>query len=586
MISKQQGIAEPFQPSLTQLAVQSPAWVPTIAQASVPIQLTRQGGQIILNGRSLNAPWSQRRQQIGIADAGLMQAMGVELLSSSDVTQQPVKWFSDQQVTPINLATWLTGQYRYLDITDLAARFGWQVNLQGSTLQITTPAARVTAVRQGPQTWGDRIVLDLDRAAPWQVNEERGEAVITLDAQIAPEVLRSFRSRPGNRLTGVKLEARGNQTTLRISYPGGLRPHVWSLTNPNRLLIDLRPDYLVERDIRWAPGIRWKQQIVAISSGRFPVVSLEIDPRQPGVSLKPILSNPSSLVGTAPLLTTAQRTQVAAAINGGFFNRNNQLPLGAIRRDNRWFSGPILNRGAIAWNDAGEVKVERLSLQETVVTSNGQRFAMQSTNSGFVGAGVARYTPEWGTHYTPIIENEILVTVQNNTVVQQQASGQTTTAIPADGYLLVIRADRTAANAFQPGTTVQVETATLPPEFSGYAEIVGAGPLLVQNRQIVLNPESERFSTNFIQEAAPRSVISSTAAGTLMLTTVHNRVNGAGPTLNEIAQIMQQLGSVNALNLDGGSSTTLYLGGQLLDRAPATAARVHNGIGVFIQPSL
>jgi len=48
---------------------------------------------------------------------------------------------------------------------------------------------------------------------------------------------------------------------------------------------------------------------------------------------------------------------------------------------------------------------------------------------------------------------------------------------------------------------------------------------------------------------------------------------------------MQQLGAVNALNLDGGSSTTLYLGGQLLDRLPRTAARVHNGIGVFLQPS-
>ena len=42
---------------------------------------------------------------------------------------------------------------------------------------------------------------------------------------------------------------------------------------------------------------------------------------------------------------------------------------------------------------------------------------------------------------------------------------------------------------------------------------------------------------------------------------------------------------VDALNLDGGSSTTLYLGGQILDRPPSTAARVHNGIGVFLQPS-
>jgi exopolysaccharide biosynthesis protein len=100
----------------------------------------------------------------------------------------------------------------------------------------------------------------------------------------------------------------------------------------------------------------------------------------------------------------------------------------------------------------------------------------------------------------------------------------------------------------------------------------------------VLNAESEKFARAFAQQAAARSVIGSTAAGTLMLVAVHNRLDGAGPTLREAAQIMLELGAVNALNLDGGSSTSLYLGGQLLDRIPSTAARVNNGIGVFIQP--
>ena len=54
--------------------------------------------------------------------------------------------------------------------------------------------------------------------------------------------------------------------------------------------------------------------------------------------------------------------------------------------------------------------------------------------------------------------------------------------------------------------------------------------------------------------------------------------------MTEIARIMQQLGCVDALNLDGGSSTSLYLGGQLLNRSPLTAARIHNGIGVFVEP--
>jgi exopolysaccharide biosynthesis protein len=66
-----------------------------------------------------------------------------------------------------------------------------------------------------------------------------------------------------------------------------------------------------------------------------------------------------------------------------------------------------------------------------------------------------------------------------------------------------------------------------------------------------------------------------------MIAAIHNRVGGTGPNLTETAQLMQQMGAIDALNFDGGSSTGLYLGGQLLDRSPYTAARVHNGLGIF-----
>lgn len=587
-LNKQQGNAGPSQPFVLSPAAHSPAWVPSIAQASIPVSITRHGGQVTVNGRRLSIPWSQRQQDLGMADMGLIEAMGVDLLDTNTVSQQPVAWFSDQRSTPLNLATWLTKQYRYLDITQLAQQFGWQVKIEGESLQISTPAARVAAVRQGPQSWGDRVVIDLDQAAPWQVSEQRGEMAITIDAQIDPAIVRSFTAKPGKQIKSLKVETSGNRTVLRLSYAAGLRPRVWSLNNPNRLLIDVRPDAMVERNILWAPGVRWQQEWVKINTGQFPVIALEIDPRQPGVSLRPILGSPAGNMGTAPLFSTIQRTEGIAAINAGFFNRNNKLPLGAIRSNNRWISGPILNRGAIAWNDSGEMTVGHLSLVETLTTSTGQRLTMQSTNSGYVGAGVARYTPEWGRSYTNILDDEAIITVQNNQVIDQTRAakvGQSTVPIPRDGYLLVARANNSVLNDLAVGTTLQVESATLPNEFSRYAHVLGAGPLLVQNRRLVLNAQSERFSNSFSQEAALRSVIATTAQGTLVLLTMSNRISGSGPTLAEAAQIVQQMGAVNALNLDGGSSTTLYLGGQLLNRLSGTAAPVHNGIGVFIQPN-
>jgi hypothetical protein len=343
---------------------------------------------------------------------------------------------------------------------------------------------------------------------------------------------------------------------------------------------------MVERDILWAKGLRWHQKFINLGSDRFPVVWLEINPRTTGLTLKPITSQSTTLVGTAPLIKTAIAHSAAAAINGGFFNRKNQLPLGAIRRDGRWLSSPILNRGAIALNDSGQVKINRLSLQESIVTSTGARLPISTSNSGYVQSGIARYSSAWGSTYTPLIDNEIIVVVQNNSVTAQLpagVAGKTAFPIPPNGYLLALR-NNPAASSLPIGTLVREESATLPADFGRYPQIIGAGPVLVQNRQIVLDAKSEGFSDAFIREKAARSAIGVTSSGTLLIAAVHNRAGGAGPTLAEIAKVMQQMGCVDALNFDGGSSTSLYLGGQLINRSPLTAARVHNGLGIFLQP--
>ena len=54
-----------------------------------------------------------------------------------------------------------------------------------------------------------------------------------------------------------------------------------------------------------------------------------------------------------------------------------------------------------------------------------------------------------------------------------------------------------------------------------------------------------------------------------------------GSNLNEFAQLMKALGVVDGLNLDGGSSTSLYLGGQTIDRPFRAPAKVNNGLSFF-----
>ncbi|MEH1891031.1 MAG: phosphodiester glycosidase family protein [Nostoc sp.] len=633
---------------IRRLISQSPA-PPLTGVASSGNQISLNGRS--LPGTWLQRPGKSGQITTHLSDGAFRQLIGVNFLNSSNSGRQPVQWFSSV-TTPLVLATKLLGAYRYLDITNFAQTSGWQIQANGNILVITTPKAQVTNIVQSQQSSDTsvnplqqvRILVDLDRPTPWQVTQgstvkkiqppssdpdtlipkstvpPNREWTVTLDGIADPVLIERYTPQPPapaaapillpNLLKQLspatptqpilpapapapepliqQVEVVNNQTIISLSVPFGLSPQVSTVGSPNRLIIDIRPDPLEERDITWAPGLRWRQHYVNLGTERFPVVWLEVNPRKFGLTLKPMWASLDGLAGTAPLIQTAQRYLAVAGINGGYFNRNNRLPLGAIRRDGQWLSGPILNRGAIAWNDSGQFYFGRLTLEETLITASDQRLPILFLNSGYVQSGIARYTPAWGSTYTPLTDNEIILVVQKDQIIQQLPGGkvgETAVPIPQDGYILILRANAaTAASQLPIGTRVTISSATTPTDFSRYPHIIGAGPLLVQNRQIVLDAKAEKFSNAFIAEKAIRSGICTTATGTLMITAVHNRAGGYGPNLAEHAQLMQLMGCVDALNLDGGSSTSLYLGGQLLDRSPSTAARVHNGIGIFLKP--
>ncbi|MBF2063395.1 MAG: phosphodiester glycosidase family protein [Calothrix sp. C42_A2020_038] len=601
----------------------------------------------ILPGAWFTRTPSRNQSSLHIADGALRQLIGLELLDTNTPTKQPVNWFSSH-TKPQVLDARLTGIYRYLDVTQLVKTAGWQITAKGNILTINTPQTIVTDIREDlartkPQLQQNASVnssleklvfINLDRPTPWSIRQEPPtrrvvdpdavnsqpttppdrEWTIILDGVANPTLVQRYTPiapipapiplipnlikqlplpsaplpippiQPQPQPTVKLVEVVNNQTLIRISVPFGFAPRVRSNSN-NSLTVEILSNAMLPRNIAWSPSIRWRSSWVNLGQESFPVVWLEVNPRN--VEIRPILTNPNTLIGTAPLIQTAQNNFAVAGINGGYFNRNNQYPLGAIRRNGQWLSSPILNRGAIAWNNSGQFYVGRLTLEETLITNTNQRLPVLFVNSGYAQAGIARYTPAWGSTYTPLTNNEIIIVIQKNQIINQYSApkaGETPILIPTDGYLIILRGNASANLNFLPiGATVQITSSTITPEFNRYPNIMGAGPLLLQNSQIVLDAKAEKFSDAFITEKAVRSGICTTANGTVLITSTHNRAGGAGPTLAEHAQLLQQMGCVNALNLDGGSSTSLYLGGQVIDRPPNTAARVHNGIGIFVK---
>ncbi|MDY7016102.1 MAG: hypothetical protein SVX43_21400, partial [Cyanobacteriota bacterium] len=368
---------------------------------ATPPQILQQGGQISLNGKTLPVPWMRwqegNTEHFGISDTAAATRLGIELLSSTNPDRQPVRWFSEG--SPILLKTLFRNPYRYLDLSNLTGSGNLQWSVAGETLVLTAQPAKIVNIREGKHAWGERYVVDLDRPTFWQATERREEASVALHGIADAALIQRLKQPPGKEKPGfrlpwgvnpllaaakalpLKIESSGSQTTLRFKLPEDKGLKVTTL--PNRLIIDVTSEPFSDREIFWQPGVIWWQQQISVGNARFPVTALELNPRA-GIGLRPIWSNLEGMTGIEPLVKTGRAWQAVAAINGGFFNRNTKQPLGVIRRDERWFSGPILNRGAIAWDDRGNIKIDRLRLQETAVTSTGQRLAIVYLNSGYV----------------------------------------------------------------------------------------------------------------------------------------------------------------------------------------------------------
>ena len=111
-------------------------------------------------------------------------------------------------------------------------------------------------------------------------------------------------------------------------------------------------------------------------------------------------------------------------------------------------------------------------------------------------------------------------------------------------------------------------------------DLVHAGPLLVQDRVVVFDPEEDRegfsagagqFDSDITDGRYPRAAL---GISTDFLVAVacdgrRSRVDG-GLSMLELAEVMVELGAETAINLDGGGSTTLVHRRHLLNRPYST----------------
>lgn len=94
---------------------------------------------------------------------------------------------------------------------------------------------------------------------------------------------------------------------------------------------------------------------------------------------------------------------------------------------------------------------------------------------------------------------------------------------------------------------------------------VAGGPVLLQNGlPAISNNEEQKFAGKAIADKHPRTLMGNTAHRQLIVMVIEGRRKGiaAGATLTQAAKLLQELGCVEALNLDGGGSSCMLINGK------------------------
>jgi len=543
-----------------------------------------EGTRLWINGQTQAARWrwigngSGLPEQLWIPLEVLQGQLGVSSRSRPDGSLD-LEWFGQPLTVGPGAQVSLDDEVA-VDVVPLFQALGVEAAQKGPQLRLTLPVAQLLQVRTANQAGQRRVVLDLNGPAIVRSSEGRLELSIQSSAAQRSQLeLLGLGSAPNSPTTS---------SPLQLQVAGGLKPSkVFTLADPARVVIDIPVATPADSTSSSVPpptidprlqgllgrGIQWDQ---LVRQG-FRINAVRIDPRSAPVNLK-LLTRPQGIEGLSSIQTLASSRRALVAINGGYFNRVKRLPLGALKSEGQWLSGPILNRGVAAWAPRSLPKFGRLSLEEWVLGPHGTRDPVVTVNSGYVQRGISRYGPEWGPSYRALSGGETaLVLGAENTVGRKYETADLEAGVPLRRGEILLVARGGVELPWAQGT--QLNLSSRPSNDLGLAPfVIGGGPLLLQGGRIVLNGAAETFSSGFLSQGAPRTVIGSDGSQIWLITL--EGTSDSGPTLPETAQVLQSLGLRDALNLDGGSSTGLVMGGTMPVKGRGVVGAVNNALGL------
>ncbi len=425
------------------------------------------------------------------------------------------------------------------------------------SLGVSTP--RLESVR----TSGDaevRIVLDVPALDAVELAALRGKGSMSegeaLEIRLPQLVLPA--SQP-EELGGVELTlaAEPTGTTLRLAGPAFTYEY-FSLASPTRLVVDVVPRRVLDQPEvtrSLAEGVEYRRFNYRTAGGGSVVHVVSVAPD----------SGEFRVVGEnqVPRTVTQLASGALVALNAGYFDTATFEAIGYLLVDHGLLSLPSRGRASIAFGSGGPV-IDRVRAVVRLHTARGV------VDVGAVGDGVGVVSTPGALAGRPdmgVLVVERGVVVENKVGPRQVPDG--------DAYALVYPPTNREIALLDAGDRVNLDARIEPPGFQTARYAVEAGPLLLKDGLPAFEPALESFVTGqrILDGLTQQAAVGVRPDGTTLLVVAETM------RANDLIGLFLALGASDAMRLDSGSSTTLVVGGQAVNRR--TERRVVSAI-VFL----
>ena len=397
----------------------------------------------------------------------------------------------------------------------------------------------------------------------------------------------------------VAIDQVGRSSIISIAqnYPAFYQ--IYKLENPNRLVIEYDKSLgstLALKDI--SGGIRYIKLVKSVEEGPSTVNALVVDQTSYEVfpclaSKKPEAPNFLGVMGSIftfwmpkeeekyerdKVSNMASNNGAIAAVNGTFFGKVGE-PLGILMINNELISYSIHDRTALIIDKNNRCYIDNVSLSGEV-SLEGVSAQVSGINNKRQTGEVIVYTSKYGNQTNEDTPGTVLSVIGNEVKNVSRARAW----IPQDGYAISFDPSyyETIGNKAKVGSRVNLSLKLMPLSSIPNLEIkhvIGGGPRLLKGGQVYISDNSERFKGDIAKSRAARTAVGISKDGLLVFATVDKNKQGTsasrsyGASLEELAQIMKDLGCVDAMNLDGGSSSTMVLSGEVVN-APSSGNEI------------